>query len=106
MRTPNILRINTIYADWCDNDIIMLHACFALLVDCVENEKLFEGNIDWSHTEETKNRKKEIVALYEWWKGRQKEADQNDFTEEGRAQYEQDNEMLIRLIKIRQYLWT
>ena len=42
----------------------MLHACFQLLTDCIEDEELFTGHVDWNHDEEHKNAKKELEELY------------------------------------------
>ena len=106
MRTPAILHIPTINADWCDNDIIMLHACFNLLADCIESEKLLTDNRDWNHNEEIINSHKELEELYNWWMKRKKDDEQNKINDFDEAQYAIDNEMLIRLIKVRRYLWT
>ena len=106
MKNPGILNIKTLSGDWCDKDIIMLHACFQLLTDCIEDEKLFTGHVDWNHDDEHKKAKEELEFLYNWWinrKNKDLEAELNDLEKE---QYEEDNEMLIRLIKVRQYLWT
>ncbi len=106
MKNPEILNIKTLSGDWCDKDIIMLHACFQLLTDCIEDEKLFTGHVDWNHDEEHKKAKDELEFLYNWWikrKNKDLEAEINDLEKE---QYEEDNEMLVRLIKVRQYLWT
>lgn len=107
MYQPNILHIDTIKGDWSDNDNIMLHACFKLLMDCIENENLLKGHVVWDEDEETMRVKKEIETLYEWWKERlTKELDEKFDAIWIKNQYEEDNEMLIRLIKVRQYLWT
>jgi len=106
MKNPEILNIKTLSGDWFDKDIIMLHACFQLLTDCIEDEKLFTGHVDWNHDEEHKKAKDELEFLYNWWikrKNKDLEAEINDLEKE---QYEEDNEMLVRLIKVRQYLWT
>jgi hypothetical protein len=106
MHNPGTLHIKSINADWCDNDIIMLHACFHLLEDCIESEKLLSGPINWNDTEETRNAKKELEELHNWWMKRKNESAQNGLNELDEAQYATDNEMLIRLIKVRRYLWT
>jgi len=106
MRNPEILHIKSINADWCDNDIIMLHACFNLLADCIESEKLLTDNRDWNHNEEIINSHKELEDLYNWWMKRKKDDEQNKINDFDEAQYAIDNEMLIRLIKVRRYLWT
>ena len=57
--------------------------------------------IDWESDEETKNAKLEIDFLYNWW---MKRVDKEDDLDE--KQYEEDNQMLLKLIKARKYLWT
>jgi hypothetical protein len=79
---------------WTDRDHIMLHACFQLLQDCVEKEKVdthcnYEAHKDFVD---------EVRFLYKWWIKR-KNNDDIDNNEE-------DDEMLIRLMKIRTGLWT
>jgi len=107
MNPGNQLNISTLTDEWSDNDIVMLHACFQLLVDCIENEQLLNGHIDWTNDKLHLKAKKEIQELYAWWKERTKKEldDEIDpiWTEQ---QHEQDTEMLIRLIKIRGFLWT
>jgi hypothetical protein len=106
MQPGNILRIKSLDEEWCDKDHVMLHACFQLLTDCVEEEKLFEFT-DFEQNAESKRVKKEIDELYQWWKTRvlieQGRKNNENGTEE---QYKKDNEMLIRLIEVREYLWT
>ena len=99
MKPGNKIIIKTLDKDWCDNDEIMLHACFELMVDCIENEKLFE-NFDWKHSEKSKKEKVELKLLHSWWK---KRLNKKSFTEKD---YKEENAMLIRLIKIRSRLWT
>jgi len=106
MKNPDILKISTLTGDWCDNDIVLLHACFQLLADCIEKEHLFMGHVDWTLTEESKATKREIEELYEWWKKRRNLQVTDGWSELEKTQYDKDTEMLIRLIKIRQHLWT
>ncbi len=105
MKPANILKIETLSEDWADKDIVMLHCNFQLLTDCIESEKLREST-DWNQSDGLKQAKKEIDELYEWWKNRVKAEKNNQvdpiWTE---TQYEKDTEMLVRLIKIREYLW-
>lgn len=118
------LRSNTSYQyrwGWIDSDSKMMLACFNLLKEYIEKEKPFEI-IDWSDNPEIE---KEIKDLYNWWMiGREHERkeydtfwDKRDFketTEEERDAHwkaedeldKKDDEMLLRLIKIRNYLWT
>lgn len=107
MEKPQILKIDTLEDNWSDKDRVMLHACFQLLSNCVEQENLLDGDIDWNHTEATKAAQKEIQLLYDWWQKRKSIDKQNaiDLVLD-KKQYEEDDAMLIRLIKIRRYLWT
>ena len=54
MKPGNKLKIGSLDKSWCDNDTILLHSCFQLLVDCIENEKLLSkkyltGSIQTKH---------------------------------------------------------
>ncbi|MFY8188903.1 MAG: hypothetical protein ACOVLC_13230 [Flavobacterium sp.] len=103
--TGNLV-IKSLHDGWHDKDIVMLHACFQLFINCIEEENLLSGHINWLHDEEHINAKQEIEALYKWWKFR-KELDANEkINGLNENQYLIDNEMLIRLISIRKYLWT
>ena len=106
----------------------MFLACFKCLTEYVELEKPFEI-IDWYNgSPEHAAAGDEIKALYAWWtSGRQKEQDAcNDITDgldyefggknndpnwvvwlaEDERLLAKDDEMLLRLIKVRRYLWT
>lgn len=80
---------------WIDRDYIMLHACFQILKDAVEKE----GVDTHVHYESCKEFVDEVRFLYNWWEERCKEDVWGD-------DEERDNEMLNRLFKIRQQLWT
>jgi hypothetical protein len=101
-----ILNIDNLDSDWCDKDIIMLHACFQLLTDFVEKEKAFNGHIDWEIDQEATNAKAEIQQLYHWWSTRKTLDNLNSIDTLETEQYNEDNRMLSRLIKVRQWLWT
>ena len=92
-----ILKIDSLpnAKEWVDRDHIMLHACFQILQDCVEKE-----NVDTHcNYEAHKDFVDEVRFLYKWWETRkQKETSDN--------QMKEDDEMLIRLMKIRSALWT
>jgi len=80
---------------WIDADEIMLHSCFQILKNCVEKEKV-DTHCNY------KTHKKfvdEVRFLYEWWNKRLK-------SEHTYEQNEEDNAMLLRLMKIRTTLWT
>ena len=99
MEPSNILKIESLNEEWKDKDQVMLHACFQVLKDCVEKENLFNCHVDWDHDEVHRQTKKEIQTLYDWWKKRS-----NEDTYDGSD--EEDDTMLLRLLKIRNALWT
>jgi hypothetical protein len=80
MKKPNKLKIKTINATWCDKDTVMLHACFQLLTDFIEDEKPFENKIEWSISKEKQGAKKEIEFLNSWWKNLLEKANGNLLT--------------------------
>ena len=96
--TMRILKIESLPSSkhWVDRDEIMLHSCFQILKDCIEKEKVDKHcNYD-AH----KNCVDEVRLLNKWWKKRVRLKNFKD------NQYEEDNEMLLRLMKIRNALWT
>ena len=101
MKPSNLLKIETLTDQWLDKDVIILHACFQLLSDCIEKENLLNGHIDWSAKEDSQKAKNEIELLHHWWIHRKTKTE-----ELGEKQYEEDNQMLKKLIDIRKYLWT
>ena len=42
MKPLNLLKIETLNDEWLDKDVIILHACFQILCDCIEKENLFK----------------------------------------------------------------
>jgi hypothetical protein len=102
MQPGNILKISSLDEQWHDKDEVMIHACFQLLVDVVEKENLFTGDIDWQHSEKEVSEKAEILELYNWWLEYRGQIDEETFQKD----YEFENQMFIRLIKIRSRLWT
>jgi hypothetical protein len=92
-----ILKIESLPSskNWVDRDEIMLHACFQILQDCMEKEKVDKHCHYGAH----KQFVDEVRFLYKWWKKRKK-------GERGDDQEKEDDEMLIRLMKIRTGLWT
>lgn len=87
---------STKQSGWVDRDEIMLHACFQILIDCVEKEDILNDG-DYEAHKETID---EIKFLYDWWNKRKDKIIMND------EQDKEDDEMLIRLMKIRTFLWT
>ena len=52
---------------WTDKDHVMLHACFQLLVDFIEQEKP-QAIIDYRHDRRHRMQWCELRALYRYWK--------------------------------------
>jgi len=90
-----ILKINSLPSskNWVDRDEIMLHACFQILQDCIEKEKV-DTHCEYKNNKDFVD---EVRFLYKWWKKR-KQAIHEDMDE--------DDKMLARLMKIRTALWT
>lgn len=87
-------------ADWVDKDILMLHSCFQLLKDFIEKEDPF------NYQRKNCKIKNQLMELYKWWENREKDVEADKVNELDMDQYQEDNKMLIKLIKIRQHLWT
>ena len=51
---------------WCDKDLVMLHACFQLLVDFLAQEKP-QKIVDYTHDRRHREAWKELQALYRYW---------------------------------------
>lgn len=92
-----ILKIHSLpnSRNWIDRDYLMLHACFQILTDFIEKEN-GDSNCDY---EENKEFVDEVRFLYDWWKIRRDEESLD-------IEFEKDDEMLIRLMKVRTQLWT
>jgi len=129
VKNPRTLTIPTLPKGrkaWCDNSYVIFEACFTLLADCVENEHLLDGSIDWTANEQSRAAKAEIEALYDWWNkikndddwspmtssdiDKSDEATEDKFKWSRRVnvdeQYEEADKMLIRLIKVRRFLYV
>jgi hypothetical protein len=129
MQPSNLLKIKSLGEGWCDKDHVLLHACFQLLSDFVEEEIPKFPHVNWNMTddrmnatmrgvqfdtsdkpppENTRDIKKEFLELYDWWQLWKKEKQEEKRTsfEEDHALYAKENEMLKRLIDLRMYLWT
>jgi len=131
---PHIIKTGLSPAYYYDTDHRMLYGMMNLLVEFIEKEEPFEV-VNWESDPEHSNAAKEMKAIYEWW-GKYPELLKREETatsewheyhkkrkmpdfcneeeerllhvsgylEEDRCKQEQD--MLMRLIKIRQFLWT
>lgn len=94
-----ILKINDLPSKknltWVDRDVIMLYACFQILEDSIEKEHV-DTHVNY---EAHKDFVDEVRFLYNWWKLRKEKRMTDELMIE-------DDEMLIRLMKIRVCLWT
>lgn len=100
MQPGNLLNIESLSRDWHDKDLVMLHACFQLLKDFMEKEDCGACEIDWSINEHSRSAKKELDELYEWWLAHSASSLGYEETRD------EENDMLIRLIRVRWALWT
>lgn len=97
MRILKIESLPPVSDGWVDKDVIMLHACFQLLEDAIEKEGV-DTHVNYDAHKEFVD---EVRFLYEWWKGRKDKAHDYDNNSN-----KTDDEMLMRLMKIRTSLWT
>ena len=95
MRILKITTLPTSAENWIDRDMIMLHACFQLLVDFVEKEDGL-NHCNYEYHKETID---ELSYLYNWWKRNQ------EFTLMKIDDVIADGH-LSRLIKHRGFMWT
>lgn len=118
----NVIKIKTLNCHWHDRDYLLIHSMFQVLNDYVDKEKPFE-TIFWDHDEGHINAAKEIKALLHWWnylRPCRKEhymmvpIQYSDILNRACGEHskaekiweKEDEEMMIRLIKIRRFLWT
>ena len=131
MQPSNLLKIASLTEGWRDKDSVLLHACFQLLSDFVEQEIPKFPHINWNVSADVSNSvfkgiefnpgsaeengptntrdiKKEFEELYAWWQEWKKKEDKerNSTFEEDHADYLKENEMLKKLIDLRMYMWT
>ncbi|MFB2539274.1 MULTISPECIES: hypothetical protein [unclassified Acinetobacter] len=70
MKPSNILKIDTLSENWYDKDGVILHACFQILTDFIEQESDLipeignESHVDWDADEKHQWAKQEMLALY------------------------------------------
>jgi hypothetical protein len=114
---------------WLDRDTVILYAAFTCLRQFVEKEEpedptkwSTDDGCDWS---EHKKHHDEVMALYDWWMRERLEdiaaeekawdACYNDHKDEEARQVwldtqqlneDREQEMLIRLVNVRRYMWT
>lgn len=85
--------------EWVDKDVEMYHACFQLLVNAIEKEKVHLHICQKVHKEFVD----EVVFLHLWWK---QKIIQSENSGEFDVNDSEADEMLLRLMKIRKSLWT
>jgi hypothetical protein len=89
---------------WMDRCDGVLYACFALLVDFVEKEgglPVESEDLLWAAAG------REAQLLYAWWKWQRAEEHRQCRDPDMQLLLEQkDQAMLLRLVAVRQYLWT
>lgn len=120
----HVLKFRDLEPGWCDVDGRMLHACFDLLCDYAEKEDPgFAGlKYQWTYRRDqeeapdhictevdiasAKHIYDEAVYLYEWWKSTLPLRKSGDYDSVDGRDAAVDDDNLIRLIKIRRYLWT
>ena len=90
------LEIKSLPDEWVDRDQMVLHACFQLLEDFVEQEL---SNPRCCRRHEGP----ELEELYAWWQRRKAQDDADWISGE---QYREDSAKLIELMKLRYLLWT
>lgn len=124
----HVHKFHRLKPSWHDVDYKMLHACFDFLEEFVEGEggldslkyqfSYIETNNQYDSVkdkdslgEEYYNKGKEVYLevkdLYDWWKNiTNEEIDDIEFFAEDVPDKDICNKNLIRLIKVRRYLWT
>ena len=108
---------------WHDVDGRMLHACFDLLCDFVEREEGLKSlKYQWTYQRDqelapdmicsdadiaaAKHVYDEVNYLYNWWNETVEARMNGDRDEVDSPDAKEDDENMIRLIKVRRYLWT
>ena len=99
----NTIKMASLDAGYYDPDVRMLHACFDLFTEWFKynafDEKLITKETFSEHWDEA-------MELYLWWTVKHRDDELNSKTMQDRARNaEIEDEMLIRLIKIRRHIW-
>jgi len=96
----NVIKIKTLSPGYYDPDVRMLHACFDLFAEwfrynTIENEHMTKKSLE----ETNPGVWDEMVELYKWWSVYHVDPDWSM----GGA--EKEDEMMMRLMKIRRCIW-
>lgn len=94
MRILKIETLPSVKEAWIDRDMMLLHASFQILVDCIDKENL----LNHCNFETYKETIMSLMGLYNWWKIRT-DSSYNDNQDE-------DTRKLTQLIELRSFLWT
>ncbi len=106
MKSSNVLKIKTLPKGWTDKNFVMLHACFQLLTNFIKKEKPFNCP-SWKQSEEMQAAKTELIFLNNWWKKRKKlDTNFQTLNDRNAPQNLEDSQMLMRLMKVRPFLWV
>ena len=103
MRPSNILHIENLDYGHRDNDEVMLHACFQILCNSIEEDEAFERDDCWEIDPEYIAAKYELECLYDWWQERRYV---EFISYEDTKQYIEDSRMLAVLLNLRRFLCT
>lgn len=93
MRNLSISTLPSVKENWVDRDMMMLHACFQILMDFVEKEDGL-NHCDYDSHKETID---VLRDLYLWWKNNHDTISIDDKVAD---------ENLMLLVKHRGFLWT
>lgn len=130
------LKITTLNSQWCDQDEVLLHACFQTLTNFIEKEEP-QGYNDWEYDQLHSTAWAELTRLYNWWTVRRPKRDMihdklfNGIERPGRIDYwnykdeypeyneamnkyselldkqeKEDQDNLKSLIEFRGFMWT
>lgn len=86
---------------WQDRSQLLLYASFNILKDFVEKE--YPGYVDWNYDEPHRKARDEFLYLHKWWTEIRpaQVANTHDCDQD-----KEDQEHLLRLMAIREFLWT
>ena len=86
-------------------DLNLLYACFDILNDYMEAKWHTFSYVSWNESDELRARKRELFLLNAWWEKRLL-LDKSSGVGNSNTQYDEDNEMLHRLVRVRDLLRT
>lgn len=110
----NVVKCRRLGPTWCDRDHLLVHAVFQILTDFIDKEKPWQfeasdkeiidaysgdgfGDMTYASTELANWT--ELKRLYFWWKG-------FDPMDDYHGSWDTITENMVRVIRLRKYLWT